>query len=69
MENLSDGVIEPVEGRTMSVEYKDYYQILGVPRTSTAEEIKKAYRKLAVKYHPDRHQGDRKMEEKFKEIK
>lgn len=47
---------------------RDYYEVLVVSRTSTAEEIKKAYRKLAVQHHPDKHKGDKKAEEKFKEI-
>ncbi|MBF7096356.1 DnaJ C-terminal domain-containing protein [Alkalibacter mobilis] len=50
------------------MKYKDYYEILGVKKDSTSEEIKRAYRKLAKKYHPDTNPGDKKSEEKFKDI-
>jgi curved DNA-binding protein len=50
------------------MEYRDYYKILGVPRGSGADEIKRAYRKLAMQYHPDRNPGDKQAEDSFKEI-
>ena len=48
--------------------FKDYYQILGVAKTAGEKEIKQAYRKLARKYHPDVNPGDKRSEERFKEV-
>ncbi len=50
------------------MEYKDYYKILGVERNATEAEVKSAFRKLALQYHPDRNPGNKEAEEKFKEI-
>src|SRR5258706_13829678 len=50
------------------MEYKDYYQSLGIPRSASADENRTSYRKLAMKYHPDRNPIDKPAEEKFKEI-
>ncbi|WP_165067265.1 J domain-containing protein [Desulfovibrio sp. ZJ200] len=52
----------------MAVSYKDYYKLLGVERGAKAEDISKAYKKLARKYHPDLNPGDKQSEEKFKEV-
>ena len=54
----------------MATTPRDFYQVLGLPRTASAEDIKKAYRRLARQYHPDLHSGSKKaeMEKKFKEL-
>ena len=50
------------------MEKRDYYEVLGINRSADEKEIKRAYRKLAKKYHPDMNPGDKQAEQKFKEI-
>ena len=56
-----------VKGRLHMAEKRDYYEVLGVSKSATEDDLKKAYRKVAKMYHPDLHPGDKEAEAKFKE--
>ena len=66
MIDMEDNIFK--DNSTGYMDYKDYYATLGINKSSSADEIKKAFRKLAVKYHPDRNPDDKPAEERFKEI-
>src|SRR3954469_16910488 len=53
----------------MAIKKRDFYEVLGINRDATDEDIKKSYRKLAMKFHPDRNPGNKEAEEQFKEAK
>lgn len=59
---------DPAQCHNSLMDYKDYYKILGVNRKASADDIRKEYRKLAMQFHPDKNPGDKKAEDKFKEI-